>query len=243
MNCREFEKRWNDHLDTRALSWNGVDVELAAHTAGCRSCRERTEGYELLAEALACWPEGPGIAVPPGEPARLMAAWEMQRRTTSPRAAVARPRRWSMRWAVAASLLVLAGAGARMAWSLRPTAMPVARTQHPVVVRPSGPRPLSETLVEATTATLDLARITSASAARVGRVFLASSASPVRDVGSTLPETAMDDAGTALQSVGNDVQEGLRPLSGTARQAFGFLLSPLQRTPDDRDKKAQGRGA
>jgi hypothetical protein len=77
-------------------------------------------------------------------------------------------------------------------------------------------------VADATAATWDLARETSAPAARIGREVVSSSA--FAETGTlALPVPALP---FVLPAVGDEVQRGVNPLSGSARHAFGFLLGP-----------------
>jgi hypothetical protein len=114
------------------------------------------------------------------------------------------------------------------------------------VAPPDDSRPLNRALAEATSATWDLARSASEPAARISRDVL--DATTVAEPGSG--EAPMVDASTGtseglaslsvpmpsleplapeatagvLQQVGDHLSAGVRPLSSTARHAFGFLL-------------------
>ncbi len=112
-------------------------------------------------------------------------------------------------------------------------------------------RALNVALAEATAATWDLARTASAPAARISRQVLDAASEPKRNapqVGSgtgskaglttaSVPslETLAPEATTAgamLQQVGDRLTSGVRPLSDTARHAFGFLLGPPVPKPE-----------
>jgi hypothetical protein len=94
----------------------------------------------------------------------------------------------------------------------------------------SDPGPLTDALADATSATWDLAREASAPAARLGRDVLGAAALPGSP---TAPETPDPSASAAvvLRQVGDRVNEGVRPLSGSARHAFSFLLGPALDEP------------
>ena len=121
-------------------------------------------------------------------------------------------------------------------------------------------RMLNTALTDATNATWDLARSTSGPAARIGRqVFDAATnaegaasqpgfaVKPVPDsiTGLSLDSLAPDSAAAAatLQQVGDHLASGVRPLSSTARQAFGFLLGPARPKPEARPQSPAARGA
>jgi hypothetical protein len=117
-------------------------------------------------------------------------------------------------------------------------------------------RDLNRALFEATSATWDLARSASEPAARISRDVLdataqtesqprgspsaaaAAAATTNEDLaGLSVSMPSLDPltpdataASTVLQQVGDHLSAGVRPLSSTARQAFGFLLGP----PGDR---------
>jgi hypothetical protein len=100
---------------------------------------------------------------------------------------------------------------------------------------------LSEALGRATSATLDLASVTSAPAGRVGRLVLASSGLTGESLATAAPRPrAIEAASDMLRTVGDGVQDGFRPLTGTARQAFGFLIGPSPAPPS---AAPNGRGA
>ena len=100
-------------------------------------------------------------------------------------------------------------------------------------------------MAEATAATWDLARSASEPAARISRQVLDAATQADHDpslptltpawepnaagalvpsLAALAPDTAA--AETALQQVGDHLATGVRPLSDTARHAFGFLLGP-----------------
>jgi hypothetical protein len=107
-------------------------------------------------------------------------------------------------------------------------------------------RALNHAVFEATTATWDLARSASEPTARISRQVLDAATGPepgrerstalarsepagavvsVPSLDAFAPDTAA--AGALLQQVGDHLATGVRPLSDTARHAFGFLLGPV----------------
>jgi hypothetical protein len=205
--CREFERIWHDRLDVRGESPVAEERALDDHAASCPACAEAAARFRTLAAALRAW--GPPPAAPEGFADRVLAA-----HGETGRGWVVRFPAW--RWAAAAAVIIVAGS-----LTLR-SLLPRPGPARPVVAQGAAgpPRPLSAALADATLATLDLARETSAPAARIGRQMLATVA-----VGEgpalTLP-ASLGPRTDVLQSVG----EGVRPLSGSARHAFGFLLGP-----------------
>ncbi len=112
-------------------------------------------------------------------------------------------------------------------------------------------RALNTALSEATAATWDLARSASEPAARISRQVLDAATGPERSpaqpalvagagsvvaavsvpsLDSLAPDTAA--AGAMLQQVGDRLTNGVRPLSDTARHAFGFLLGTALAKPE-----------
>jgi hypothetical protein len=107
-------------------------------------------------------------------------------------------------------------------------------------------RGLNHAVAEATAATWDLARSASEPAARISRRMLDAATEPDRNDNSpaspaqtepmiaTVSVPSLDAltpdpaaAGAMLQDVGGRFATGVRPLSDSARQAFGFLLAPV----------------
>ena len=104
-------------------------------------------------------------------------------------------------------------------------------------------------LADATAATWDLARSASEPAARISRQVLDAATEPEHDPGpaaalpapiaATVSVPSLDSlapdsaaAATMLQQVGDRLATGVRPLSDTARHAFGFLLGPALAKPE-----------
>jgi hypothetical protein len=87
------------------------------------------------------------------------------------------------------------------------------------------PSRLDEALAEATSASWDLARETSAPAARIGRQLLGAAALPEPGA-AWLPPVAVGPVRGVWKTVGDRIEAGVRPLSGVTRQAFGFLIDP-----------------
>src|SRR5262249_49119960 len=113
---------------------------------------------------------------------------------------------------------------------------------------------LNEALASASEATWDLARSASEPAARLSRQFLDAAGdldTPPEPRGSTagsLPSllSFTPDSASAvetIQQVGDRLASGVRPLSSSARQAFGFLLGAPAPKPDVRANPPSARGA
>jgi hypothetical protein len=233
---------------------------LLEHAAGCPACREVAARYETLRLALRAW--GPPPAAPAGLAERILAAVQTQAPPLPRwRAATYRTQRFwraGLPWAtVAASVVAVVTVGLLIPrLTIRPrTNRPTPRAS----LRPSGghaasanavsadARALNEAVAGATAATWDLARSASEPAARISRHVLDAATGPeqnpslpapggdsvsVPSLGSLAPDSAT--AVAMLQQVGDRLSTGVRPLSMTARHAFGFLLGPAVAKPEVR---------
>jgi hypothetical protein len=226
MNCQDFERIWNEQLDAREAASAEVEQAQEAHAAVCPACQAISRRYLVLRQAIRVW--GPPPAAPAGFADRFL---------RQPGALAWRPARWvalirpaAGTVAVAAVLLLAVVAGGRRGWF-----HPAAPASTPE--RTLDPQALSTALAEASSATLSLARATSAPAARIGREVLVET----RLAGAAPPPLPVDlDPGAeVLQRVSDGVNAGVIPISGTARHAFGFLLgpAPVERTPPRRSNK------
>src|SRR5262249_44438179 len=113
---------------------------------------------------------------------------------------------------------------------------------------------LNEALARATEASWDLARSASEPAARLSRQLLVAATesgdpeSPETSRALSIPSLdafAPDSAAAVatIQQVGDHLANGARPLSSSARQAFGFLLGPAPPKPEVRANSSGARGA
>jgi hypothetical protein len=242
MNCRDFERLWNELLDARGAGPPDVERALEAHAASCPACRALGTRYQVLGHAIRALGLAPVPAVSPGFTDRVLAA-AAAAEADRPAVTAFRPARWLSGLAAAAALTVAVGLGLR-AWPPRAGAPP--RVLDPprsapaplARVRAIDPDDLTAALADATSATLALAREASAPAARVGgQVF---GVSELREpLGGLGLSPAVIPAAEMLQEVGDRVNAGVAPLEGTARSAFGFLLgSPTQARAKDADADA-----
>jgi hypothetical protein len=130
---------------------------------------------------------------------------------------------------------------------------------------PGGPSPLDRALSEATSATWDLARSAAEPAARIGREMLDASAPAGDPTVDTTESSAGPDEGLAglsisvpnldplgsdadpasaiIEQVGGPLSAGFKPLSSTARHAFGFLLGPPPARAGSRPDGSTSNGA
>jgi hypothetical protein len=216
MTCRDTERLWNELLDAREAPRPGLESRLEAHAATCPACAAVAARYRALRRALATWMPA---AVPPEFAARVVRSVEAE---ADVRPVEVLPLRRPMAiprgaWLAAAAVLV---ASAIALWTI-PLGTRDKLTDAPTPPPAAGSLDLSDALADATSATLELARDASAPAGRLGRDVLAaglpSAAAPEVEV-AAVPSAAV------LRSVGDRVGAGVRPLSGSARHAFGFLL-------------------
>jgi hypothetical protein len=230
MNCRDFESLIQSQMDERAAVSADVERAWESHGSACAPCRATASRYQVLRQVIAA------TAPPPAAPAdfadRFMEKWD---RAPMPDAIHPRIRAWTS-WpilvpcAAAAVLFLVAWSGVR-GGRREPKANP-GRPVATEVASAHDPDELSRALAEATAATWDLARATSAPAARVGMEIIDADTFSPATLSLALPGDP-GDTSDVLQGVGDRVNDGIRPLSGTALHAFGFLLgSPL--APADR---------
>jgi hypothetical protein len=214
MNCRDTERLWNELLDARDTPRPDLESALDAHARACPACTAVASRYRALRLALDALP--PPLTAPAESVARVVRAVE-----AAPPAEVIPYRRPTLTaragWiatAAAAAIVVAIGL-----WRVPPGRQ--ARLADAPMPPPAATS-LASALADATSATLELARDASAPAGRVGRAVLASAALPAAEP----PELDMAVGPTAavIQSVGDRVGAGVRPLSGSAQRAFGFLL-------------------
>lgn len=221
MTCDEFDMLWATRFDRGARAW--PERAIAEHARACERCRVVSAHFEYLAMALrSIEPTGPPS---PAFSTRLIRTLEIEARRLRQRRPVHAAAR---RLAIAAAVLIAAGVGG-WAWHQSRRPLPVEAPAE-VVVAPSAARPLSEALADATTATLDLARVTSGPATRLGRDLLASSSAALPQWSPPVMPEASPSAGEVLESVGSTLGERIRPLAGSAQSAFSFLIG----SPDDK---------
>jgi hypothetical protein len=265
MNCREFERIWNERVDVSS-SRAGVgscqispadERALEEHAAGCTTCRAKAAGYRALERSILAW--GP----PPDPPADLadrilevaraasmQGAWHARRSSGPLRRSVA----------VAAAVMAIITAGIMTRISIdRARERDRLALANPADSRSSASDQsdglkLNEALASATEASWDLARSASEPAARLSRQLLVAatesgdSESPESSGALSVPSLdafAPDSAAAVatIQQVGDRLANGVRPLSSSARQAFGFLLGPAPPRPEVRANPAGARGA
>ncbi len=222
MNCREFEAAWNELLDARSSPAPELERSIEAHALACGTCRASSSRYQTLRQALPAWPPVPSPSPESMARLRSLTVPAPRRRRLAPVVV-----RWSaLPLASAAALLLmirLDGFGPSTAPPIDPEP-----AHAPAPSASASARPLGEALADATAATLDLARQTSAPAGRIGREVLELEADALAPRPEGEPPVEVDNPGSndLLRSVGERVNAGVKPLSGSARHAFSFLLGP-----------------
>jgi hypothetical protein len=218
MNCREFEKLWDDLLDARWEPLAHHERTLEAHASGCPRCRALSSRYQLLGQA------GSSLRppTPSAESIERLYALTVPARPPRITVKVSKRRHYLRGPLAAAAAFALAWVGGGWWPTHDPALRPAPNTRSASVSRQA----LGLVLANATEATLDLAREASAPASRIGRevLDLGQSSAPVPDSESTEePEATPSDL---LKAVGERVGAGVKPISGSARHAFSFLLGP-----------------
>jgi hypothetical protein len=222
MTCREFEERWNDVLDARSEGLPEIERALEAHASTCEPCQAISARYQLLRQTVAAW--GP----PPVPSAGSIERLRNLSVTRKPLRVVGRWVRFGIPLATAAAILALVWIGDL--WrpgQPKPDGALVQTSE-----RVSALRPIGSALEQATSATIDLALEASAPAARIGRDVFSPEEEAIDPAEIRLPEAevaVVEDPVSAtdlLQTVGQRVNAGVKPISGSARHAFSFLLGP-----------------
>jgi hypothetical protein len=235
MNCSDFERTWNERLDAREALSPEDERALRAHSAACPSCLAFHRRFVTLNHAIGAL--GPAPAVPAGFAERVLAAAE--------RGVDRAPNAWRIAsrlvpLAAAAAVLALVGFGLRGWGGNRGEAdRPAGQPSMAVNARSIDPDNLTAVLSDATSATWQLAREASAPAARVGRDMLGETELPAAPGALSLPDS-VEPAADVLQRVGARVNAGVRPLEGTARHAFSFLLGTSADDPKPPPRAAEG---
>jgi hypothetical protein len=265
MNCRDFERIWNERIDASSSPLGDLGTRttpvseraLLEHAAACSTCRPKVAGYRALERSILAW--GPAPAPPADLADRILVAARAQSLSRDTKSLL--PGRRVIRFlVVAASIVAVIAAGFMTRISIdrardRDRLASLAPGDSPSLSsdRSDGAK-LNEALASATEASWDLARSASEPAARLSRQLLdaATESGPEPSHESSgavsvpsLDAFAPDSAATAatIQQVSDRLANGVRPLSSTARQAFGFLLGPAPPKPEIRANPPAARGA
>ena len=216
MDCQDFERLWNERLDGREAVGIELERALEHHAASCAECRARDTQFMRLGQAIG---QLPRIEVPAGFADRCVSALRPAERARHWAAAA-----WTRRLAypLAAAACLTAGTVAVLRLAAPPITPEIAQAQAPAADTAS----LPDALADATSATWQLALEASGPAARIGRDVLDTTVDRGSPGSSLASPSVTGAASDVLQSVGERVNEGVRPLSGSAKHAFGFLLGP-----------------
>jgi hypothetical protein len=274
--CHEFERAWNELLDSGTADAAHRERALLEHAAACPTCRQVAERYQGLIRALRAW--GPPPTAPPGLADRILAEFEARGPSARPLLRSARRRLPGNRAflplaaaGLAACLLVVIGIDR---WGSKPplnvgNEMPAGPGQHTkagATPAPVIPGSLNVALADATEATWELARLASEPAARISRQMIDAATGPDSGAARGLADGVADAdadavpvsvavprldalapdseaAAVLLEHFGADLATGVRPLSSTARHAFGFLLGPAPFKQEVRTKSPAEKGA
>ena len=223
MTCRDYQALWNSCLDEPGILTSSLGDVFAAHEADCPPCRRIGFTYRMLMKRL------PAPNSPSGLADRIVSAWEGRRHGVRIFPA---PRTWRR----PVGLVISCAAAVLLAVVLRGWAVPSPKRLLPL--ERTAVRSWDVALASTASATLDLARETSAPVARIGQdVFHAAGLKaqmPPLQAGSS------DSSETMVGAVSRRVNAEIRPLGGTARRAFSFLITPK---PPDRRPSSRDSGA
>src|SRR5207302_605889 len=114
MNCRDFERVWNERLDARGALPPELERALESHATSCPSCRAIDARYQALCQAIHAL--GTRTVPPAGFVDRVLAAVDAGKVPTDDRPAVLRFAARFAPIATAAVLLVAFVLGLR-AWT------------------------------------------------------------------------------------------------------------------------------
>lgn len=239
MNCQNFANAWNDWLDQDSADPpfpdpSGTELEaLTHHAEQCASCREFHENQLQFARCLSAWVRDQrSRSVSTEFSTRLVQVLLREQRVHS-RQPVAR--RGLLSFAAAAAVLAVIGGGLAW-WSPWRTQLDRGRiAQAPSLAASSAEaQRLERAVAQATKATLELALLSTEPAARVSRSVFWSSAQ-MTDSPLHLTDTLSlptDPVLSSLEGVGGQISQTVEPISGSARQAFGFLWPIAKPTPN-----------
>jgi hypothetical protein len=243
MNCRDFDQNWNQLLDARGRDDGDREQRLREHADACPSCLVRHRRFEALLRAIEAWAARPDASPAPSpglaERVVVVAARPEIVSVSSGRSRLVRLRLAGLALAsLAAAAALLAALGP---W---PRPEPVRRDSAASTGegRSLGRGLLGGAVSDATAASWQLALLASEPAARLGKEMIGASFRP----GSGSFENLSPPSGIPsldadsfppdlLNQMGDALAAGVRPLSTSARQAFGFLRAP---TPDKLNRPA-----
>jgi hypothetical protein len=207
--CRRFDEAWQERFDTRAnrFDFPGDQPAWSGHLAACPTCRALDRRYRVLARALAACSPSPAM---PDLTDRILAEWHRPRV----------PRR---------ALLAVGGLAAAAALLLAlalPRGVAPPPDPHPAPTQHVRARPVAEAVVDASTASIELARAASEPAGRLGQELFARLQPEAPPAPPTI--TPVEPA-AVVQAVGRRLDLNVRPIARSAARAFDFLVPSLAR--------------
>ncbi len=222
MTCEDFTRFWNEQLDDRTI--RPPVGSFDEHAANCVACRSRVIAFRAMLAMLAAPTASADLTD------RIVASWSDS--LVEPRS-LPFARRWAWVGGLAAAATLLLAFGISIA--NRPGKVPI------VAKLPPPARSWTTALADATSATLDLARETSAPAARIGQDVLDAGTSS-EFVWSRGLDRSPSPSSELMESVLKSANSRVKPISGSARRAFSFLISPSTR-PSSGDRREDHSGA
>ena len=229
MNCREFERLWNERLDGARKFAQAVEEDIKRHEESCARCREISARFEVLERTIETWRRSEKLEASAGFSRTVAGRFEAEKSPRIP-GVLAMLRRQKPARAVAAAAIVLTFA-LTIASRREPARLdldPVATRSKPINQARAIERSLAlEAISEATEATWRWASTTSGPAARTGlRAW--DSARPKLDlnVSSALEfDDGPAESPPPSSRLGDRFNTRFQPFSSSARCAFGFLMA------------------
>jgi hypothetical protein len=249
-----------------------ADRDVMVHAAGCFSCCEKATKYEALRSAILAGGPPPlpaGMAdriLSELEAPTTTSAWPVHATYRDP-ARWIRGRKLIAAASIAACVLIVVVLDREKLKGPAVVLHPGPVEEHgdrriDSRTATDDYRTLNTALADATEATLDLARAASLPAARIGRQVIDVAAGPEPGSALTAPAAGGDSiamvvavpsldalapdpaaAAAMWQHVGDGLADGVRPLTSTARHAFGFLFGPAEVKPELRNNPPADKGA
>jgi len=230
MVCQDVEDALNLLLDGDVIAFAPLESEIEAHVAGCSTCRERMRRYQTLRQVIALASK---VGRPEPSPSVLATTLSKLEQDRGRSRRVAFRSRILVPLSIAASLLLAA-------WVVQDRNAP--RTEVPTQDLTEASSSAGTGRVDsdnvfsiAHAVTLDFAVEKSTTVARAGREWIERAIQQEEEtiqdetgglLAFQIPRTLLSDQ--LLQSVGERLSDQMTPFSGTARQAFGFLIVPVQ---------------
>ena len=224
--CHDFDRLWNDRLDERRGDPEPSErtASLADHAATCEGCRSRDLAFRELEAVLnsgALAPVASAEAIVRWAAAAAAARPVVARSPVLPRSARRRFVAVGLKLGVGVPVAALVLIGSKL---LLPVLYPIEAPPQPRTAQ-SPSLQFEKAVAEATTMTWELAREVSAPAARISSEALGlsdkPSLPPFAPTQYELPEPPLP---SVIQVRDDNDATGVESISGSARQAFRFLI-------------------